>query len=44
MIELITSIGVGGIIILVVGYVGIFWLAQVIDARDPYNDERDNDE
>ena len=44
MIELITSIGVGGIIILIVGYVGIFWLAQVIDARDPYNDERDNDE
>ena len=43
---MITSglIGVGGIIILIVGYVGIFWLAQVIDARDPYNDEGDKDE
>jgi hypothetical protein len=43
MIELLTSIGLGGILILAVGFVGIFWLAQVIDSRDPY-DEGDNDE
>jgi len=43
MIELIASIGVGGILILVIGYVGIFYLAQVIDSRDPY-DDGDTDE
>ena len=43
MIELLTSIGLGGILILAVGFVGIFWLAQLIDARDPH-DEGDNDE
>jgi len=44
MIELISSIGVVGILILVFGYIAIFWLAQIIDARDPYNDEGDTDE
>lgn len=44
MIETLASMGVVGILILVVGYIGIFYLAQVIDARDPYNDERDNNE
>jgi hypothetical protein len=44
MIETIASIGIVGILILVVGYIAIFYLAQVIDARDPYNDEGDKDE
>jgi len=43
MIELLTSIGLGGILILVTGFVSIFWLAKVIDSRDPY-DEGDADE
>jgi len=44
MIELFTSIGLGGILIFVLGYAAIFWMAQVIDSRDPYNDEGDTDE
>jgi hypothetical protein len=44
MLELIASVGVVGFIMLAIGYVGIFYLAQQIDARDPYEDERDRDE
>lgn len=44
MLEVIASIGIGGIIMLIVGYVGIFYMAQLIDSRDPYEDERDRDE
>jgi hypothetical protein len=44
MIEAIASIGIVGILILVVGYISIFYLAQIIDARDPYDDEGDKDE
>ena len=44
MLELIASIGVLGILTLVVGYIAIFWLAQVIDARNPYDDEGEKDE
>ena len=44
MIETIASIGVVGILILVVGYIVIFYLAQVIDSRDPYDDDGDTDE
>jgi hypothetical protein len=44
MLELIGSIGVLGIFILVFGYIAIFWLAQVIDDRDPYDDEGDKNE
>ena len=44
MIETIASIGIGGIIMLIVGYVGLFYMAQLIDSRDPYEDEGDKDE
>jgi hypothetical protein len=47
MVEFIASIslmGFLGVMILVFGYIAIFWLAQVIDTRDPYDDERDTDE
>jgi hypothetical protein len=44
MIEFIASIGFLGVAILVIGYVLIFWMAQVIDARDPYNYDGDEDE
>jgi hypothetical protein len=44
MIETIASIGIGGIIMLIVGYVGLFYMAQLIDSRDPYEDEGDRDE
>lgn len=44
MIEAIASIGVGGILILVIGYVGLFYMARLIDSRDPYEDEGDTDE
>jgi len=47
MIEFFASIslmGLVGVMILVFGYIAIFWLAQIIDARDPYNDEGDTDE
>jgi hypothetical protein len=47
MIEFVASIslmGLFGVMILVFGYIAIFWLAQVIDARDPYDDEGEKDE
>ena len=44
MIELISSIGVIGVIMLAVGFVAIFWLAKVIDERSPFDDEGDSDE
>ena len=44
MIETIASIGIGGIIMIIVGYVGLFYMAQLIDSRDPYEDEGDKDE
>lgn len=44
MLELLSSIGILGILTLVVGYATLFWLAQVIDARDPYDDEGDKNE
>ena len=44
MLETIASIGIGGIIMLIVGYVGLFYMAQLIDSRDPYEDEGDKDE
>lgn len=44
MIEAIASIGVGGILILIIGYVGLFYMARLIDSRDPYEDEGDTDE
>ena len=44
MIEIIASIGIGGIIMLIVGYISLFYMAQLIDTRDPYEDEGDRDE
>jgi hypothetical protein len=44
MLEIITSIGVVGFLMLAIGYVTIFYMAQVIDSRDPYEDEGDKDE
>jgi hypothetical protein len=44
MFEAIASIGIGGVLILVIGYIALFYMAQVIDSRDPYDDEGDRDE
>jgi ABC-type antimicrobial peptide transport system permease subunit len=44
MLESIASIGVGGILMLIIGYVGLFYMARIIDSRDPYEDEGDTDE
>jgi hypothetical protein len=44
MLESIASIGVGGILMLIIGYVGLFYMARIIDSRDPYDDEGDSDE
>ena len=44
MLESIASIGVGGLLMLVIGYLGLFYLARIIDSRDPYEDEGDSDE
>jgi len=44
MLESIASIGVGGILMLIIGYVGLFYMARIIDSRDPYEDEGDSDE
>lgn len=44
MIEAIASIGIGGILMLIIGYVGLFYMARLIDSRDPYEDEGDTDE
>jgi hypothetical protein len=44
MLESIASIGVGGLLMLVFGYLGLFYLARIIESRDPYDDEGDSDE
>jgi ABC-type antimicrobial peptide transport system permease subunit len=44
MLESIASIGIGGLLMLVIGYVGLFYMARIIDSRDPYEDEGDSDE
>lgn len=44
MFEAIASIGIGGVLILVIGYITLFYMAQIIDSRDPYDDEGDRDE
>lgn len=44
MLEIITSIGIVGFLMLAIGYVAVFYMAQVIDSRDPYEDEGDRDE
>jgi hypothetical protein len=44
MIEAIASIGIGGILMLIIGYVGLFYMARLVDSRDPYEDEGDTDE
>ena len=44
MFEAIASIGIGGVLMLLVGYISIFYLAQIIDDKDPYDDEGDKDE
>jgi hypothetical protein len=47
MVEFFASIslmGFVGVMILIFGYIAIFWLAQVIDTRDPYDDEGEKDE
>ena len=44
MLEIIASIGVVGFLMLAIGYVTIFYMAQVIDSRDHYEDEGDKDE
>jgi hypothetical protein len=44
MLESIASIGIGGLLMLVIGYVGLFYMARIIDSRDPYEDEGDLDE
>jgi len=41
MLESIASIGVGGLLMLVLGYLGLFYLARIIESRDPYDDEGD---
>jgi hypothetical protein len=44
VLEIITSIGIVGFLMLAIGYVAVFYMAQVIDSRDPYEDEGDRDE
>jgi hypothetical protein len=44
MLELIVSVGVMSILTLGVGYVTLFFLAQQLEPKDPYNDEGDTDE
>lgn len=44
MFEAIASIGIGGVLMLVIGYIGLFYMAQLVDSRDPYDDEGDKDE
>ena len=44
MLETIASIGIGGIIMLIVGYIALFYMSQLIGSKDPYEDEGDADE
>ena len=43
MVELLSSMGVVGIVLLVVGYLAIFWLAKMIDEKSDFDDWNDND-
>jgi hypothetical protein len=42
MLELLASIGVVGIVILIVGFVTLFWLAKLIDGISDYEGKDDD--
>jgi hypothetical protein len=44
MIELFSSIGVIGVVMLIVGFGLIWWLAQIIDDKNLFDDEGDSNE
>jgi hypothetical protein len=44
MLELFGSIGLLGLLMLVVGFGLMWWLAQIIDDKNIFDDERDSDE
>jgi hypothetical protein len=44
MLELFSSIGVLGIAMLVIGFGLIWWLAQVIENTNPFDDEGNENE
>ena len=44
MVELIVSVVILAVVMLGIGYVAIFFVAQQIELKDPYNDEGDLDE
>lgn len=44
MIESLAAIGVGGALMLLIGYVGLFYMARLVNSRDPYEEEGDTDE
>jgi hypothetical protein len=44
MLELFSAIGVLGILMLIVGFALIWWLAQVIENTNIFDDEGDIDE
>jgi len=39
-----SAVGVLSVVMLSIGYVTIFFLAQQLELKDPYNDEGDSDE
>lgn len=41
MVELFASLGVLGVLMLVIGFVAIFWLAKMIDDRNDYEGNDD---
>jgi len=44
MLELFSSIGVLGLAMLIVGFGLMWWLAQIIDDKNIFDDEGDTDE
>jgi hypothetical protein len=44
MLELFSAIGVLGIAMLIIGFGLMWWLAQIIDDKNIFDDERDSDE
>lgn len=42
MLELLASIGVVGVLILIVGFVTLFWLAKLIDGITDYEGNDDD--
>jgi hypothetical protein len=44
MLELFASVGIVGLIMLIIGFGLLWWLAQIIEDKNIFDDERDLNE